>query len=138
MKIKNTVPAIAFLMGSLAIASCGMGKGDRRDRNLERATLEHLDSAPGVEYIGMSDVRNLGDNNFSAVVIYYVADPTGSKVERNARVTTNEDCSKVYSWEEIDSTILGDTKQMVRDKLQEKGIYIDSCLIDKLIELKRR
>lgn len=63
---------------------------------------------------------------------------TGNKVEHNARVTTNDDCSEVYTWEELDSNVLGDTKQMISYKLEEKGIDMDGSIIDALIELKKR
>ena len=72
------------------------------------------------------------------MIIYYVTDSTGNKVEHNARVTTNDDCSEVYTWEELDSNVLGDTKQMISDKLEEKGIDMDGSMIDALIELKKR
>lgn len=138
MKNKTTFSAIAFLMACLALASCSMGKGDQRNRNLKHAVLSRLDSIPGVEYVGTSDVHDLDDNRLSAVILYYVADSTSNKIEQNARVTTNYDCSVVYSWEDLDSSILGDTKQMVSDNLKRKGIDFDDSLIDALIELKRR
>lgn len=86
----------------------------------------------------MSDVSKSDDDSFKAVAIYYVTDSVGNKLERNARVTTNDDCSTIYTWEDLDSNILGDTKQMVNDKLEEKGINMDSSMIDALIELKKR
>ncbi len=133
-----TIITIAILMACHLLSSCSMGVGDNRDRNLEQSVLAHLNSVPNVEYVGLSDVSKSGDDNFKAVVIYYVTDSVGNKHERNARVTTNDDCSTIYTWEDLDSNILGDTKQMVSDKLEEKGINMDSSLIDALIELKKR
>lgn len=138
MKSKITTLAIAFWMASILLSSCTTGKGDLKDRNLEQATLSRLDSIPNVEYVGKSDVRALDNNRFQAVIIYYVTDSTGNKVEHNARVTTNDDCSEVYTWEELDSNVLGDAKQMISDKLEEKGIDMDGSMIDALIELKKR
>ena len=62
----------------------------------------------------------------------------GKRIERNVRVTTNNDCSEVYTWEDLDSKVLEDVKQKVNDKFEEKGIDLDGSLIDALIELKRR
>lgn len=138
MKKKTISLSIAIFMATLLLSSCSMGKGDIRDRNLEQAALTRLDSIPNVEYVGMSDVRTLDDNRLQTVIIYYVADSVGNKTEHNARITANEDCSEIYSWEDLDTKVLEDTKQKVTDKLVEKGINIDYSLIDKLIELKKR
>ena len=94
MKTKFTILPIAFLTAASLLASCSMGKGDRRDS-------------------------------------------IGNRIERNARVTTNDDCSEVFTWEDLDSSVLGETKQKVSDKLEEKGINLDGSLIDALIELKK-
>lgn len=72
------------------------------------------------------------------MVIYYVTDSLGNKSERNARVTANDDCSEIYSWENLDCQVLGDVKQKVTDKMEEKGIDLDGSLIDALIEIKRK
>ena len=93
---------------------------------------------PNVEYVGVSDVHTLDDNRLQSVVIYYVTDSIGNRVERNAQVTINEDCSEIFVWEDLDSNVLGETMQTVSDKLEEKGIYMDRSLIDALIELKKR
>lgn len=138
MKTKITFCTIVFLMVAFLLASCSMGKGDRRDRNLEQAVLTRLDSIPDVEYVGMSDVKALEDNRLQAVIIYYVADSAGNRIERNARVTANDDCSEVFAWEDLDSNVLGETKRMISDKLEEKGIDMDDSLIDALLELKKR
>ena len=132
MKTKFTILSISFLMAVSLFASCSMGKGDRRDSNLEQAVLTRLDSISNVEYVGMSDVHTIDGNRLQSVVIYYVTDSIGNRIERNARVTTNEDYSEVFAWED-----LGETKQMVSDKLEEKGINLDGSLIDSLIELKK-
>lgn len=137
MKTKFSILSIAFLMAVSLLASCSMGKGDRRDSNLEQAVLTRLDSIPNVEYVGMSDVHTLDGNRLRSVVIYYVTDSIGNRIERNARVTTNDDCSEVFAWEDLDSSVLGETKQKVTDKLEEKGINLDGSLIDALIELKK-
>ncbi len=137
MKTKFSILSIAFLMAVSLLASCSMGKGDRRDSNLEQAVLTRLDSISNVEYVGMSDVHTLDGNRLQSVVIYYVTDSIGNRIECNARVTTNDDCSEVFAWEDLDSNILGETKQMVSDKLEEKGINMDGSLIDALIELKK-
>lgn len=139
MKRKISMLAIASMMAFAALSSCGFGqgKGDTRDRNLERATLARLDSIQNVEYAGMSDVHDT-DGGCNAVVIYYVSDSLGNKVERNARVTANDDCSAIYSWEDLDSNVLTDVKQNVTDKMEEKGIDLDGSLIDALIEIKRK
>ena len=138
MKTESALFCIAFLTASFLLASCSMDKGDRRDSNLEQAVLTRLDSIPNVEYVGVSDVHPLDDNRLQSVVIYYVTDSIGNRVERNAQVTINEDCSEIFVWEDLDSNVLGETMQTVSDKLEEKGIYMDRSLIDALIELKKR
>ena len=137
MKTKFTILSISFLMAVSLFASCSMGKGDRRDSNLEQAVLTRLDSISNVEYVGMSDVHTIDGNRLQSVVIYYVTDSIGNRIKQNARVTTNEDYSEVFAWEDLDSNVLGETKQMVSDKLEEKGINLDGSLIDSLIELKK-
>ncbi|MGM9704794.1 MAG: hypothetical protein ACI3YB_02230, partial [Prevotella sp.] len=78
-------------------------------------------------------------NRLEAVIIYYVQDSVGNEVERSVRVTSNDDCSEIYLWEELDTEILGQSKQMVSEKFKGKGIDIDGgSLIDALIELKKR
>ena len=138
MKMKITSLTIALLMASSLLSSCSMGKGNQRDRNLEQAVLTRLDSVPNVEYVGKSDVRTLDGNRLQAVIIYYVADSIGNKTQRNARVTASDDCSEIYTWEDLDSNILGDVKQKISDKFEEKGINMDGSLIDALIELKKQ
>lgn len=71
-------------------------------------------------------------------MIYNVPDSAGNMVEHNARVTTNGDGSEIYTWEDLECRVLGEIKQKVSDKLEEKGINIDSSLIDAIIKLKRR
>lgn len=128
------------LMASFILSSCslGSGKGDLRDRNLAKALSEHCDSISNIRYVGMSDVNELNDGKLETVIIYYVTDSAGNRTERNVRVTANNDCSEIYSWEDIDSKVLEDVKQKISDKFEEKGIDIDGNLIDALIELKRR
>ena len=138
MKTINYTLALLFLMVSFAIASCSPTKGELRDRNLEQATLARLDSVPGIQYVGKSYARELDDDKFQAVIICYGTDSAGNRTEYNARVTTNDDCSEIYSWEEMDTHILGDIKQKVSDKMEEKGIDLDGSLIDALIELRKR
>lgn len=138
MKTINYTIAPLILMVSFAIASCSPRKGELRDRNLEQATLARLDSIPGIQYVGKSYARELDDDKFQTVIICYVTDSVGNRTEYNARVTTNDDCSEIYSWEELDSHILEDVKQKINDKLEEKGIGLDGSLIDALIELKKR
>lgn len=138
MKTKITSCTIVFLMVASLLASCSMGKGDRRDRNLEQAVLTRLDSISDVEYVGLSDVQAFEDNRFQAVIIYYVADSVGNRIERNARVTANDDCSEVFAWEDLDSNVLRETKRMISGKLEEKGIDMDGSLIDALLELKKQ
>lgn len=135
MKTKNYVllPVISLV----TVASCSYGKGDIRNRNIEQTLSERLDSLPGIRYMGMSDTHELEGNRFQAVIIYYVTDAAGNRTERNARVTTNDDCSEIYTWEDLDSNVLGQTKQMISDKMEEKGIDLDENLIDFLIELKK-
>ena len=132
--------AIAVVMAHVALTSCGwgVGKGDARDRNIGEAIVAHLDSIPGVEYIGLADTHELEDDKFQAVVIYNVTDSTGNKIERNARVTTNHDGSEILEWEDIESEMLTDVKKKVSDKMEEKGIPLDGSLIDALIELKKQ
>lgn len=138
MKTKNYLFSLLILMASIAIASCSPSKGELRDRNLEQATLARLDSVPGIQYVGKSFARELDDDKFQAVIICYVTDSVGNRTEYNARVTTNDDCSEIYSWEELDSHILENVKQKINDKLEEKGIGLDGSLIDALIKLKKR
>lgn len=138
MKTKNYILSILFLMVSIAIGSCSPRKGKLRDRNLEQATLARLDSVPGIQYIGKSHARELDGDKFQTVIICYITDSVGNRTEYNARVTTNDDCSEIYSWEEMDTRILGDIKQKLSDKMEEKGIDMDGSLIDALIELRKR
>lgn len=138
MKTKNYILALLILIVSFAIAACSPGKGNLRDKNLEQATLARLDSVPGIQYVGMSDTHELEGDKLQAVIIYYVTDSIGKRTEYNVRVTTNDDGSKIYSWEEMDSHILSDVKQKVNDKMEENGIPIDDSLIDALIELRKR
>lgn len=132
--------AIAAIMAHAALTSCSwnVGQGDVRDRNIGNATLAYLDSISDVEYIGLADTRDLEDGNFQAVVIYNVIDSAGNKSERNARVITSGDGSEILAWEDLDSNVLGDTKQKISDKMEEKGINLDGNLIDALIELKKQ
>ena len=138
MKTINYTFALLILMVSFAIVSCSPRKGELRDRNLEQATLARLDSVPGIQYVGKSYARELDDDKFQAVIIYYAKDSVGNRTEYNIRVTTNDDCSEIYSWEEMDTHVLGDVKQKVNDKMEENGIDLDGSLIDALIELKKR
>ena len=136
MKKKLTLISIIIMMAYLFFSSCSFGEGDRKDKNLQHAMLEYLESIPEVEYVGMSDVHDLDDDRFQAVIIYYVTDSEGNQTERNARVTTNEDCSQILTWEDLDTNILDDTKQLVSDKFKENGLNLDGSLIDALIKLK--
>lgn len=138
MKTKCFILPLLFLMVSFAIASCSPRKGELRDRNLEQATLARLDSVPGIQYVGKSYARELDDDKFQTVIICYVTDSVGNRTEYNARVTTNDDCSEIYSWEELNTHILSDVKQKVTDTMEEKGIDMDGSLIDALIELRKR
>lgn len=138
MKTKNYTLALLILIVSIAIAACSMGKGNLRDKNLEQATLARLDSVPGIQYVGMADTHELDGGKFQTVIIYYVTDSVGNRTEYNVRVTTNNDGSEIYSWEEMDTHILSDVKQKVNDKMEENGIPIDGSLIDALIELRKR
>lgn len=140
MKKLLSILAIVILMVSLSLTSCslGTGKGDQRDKNLEHILETRLDYYSDVEYVGMSDVHVMDNNRLQAVIIFYVTDTIGNRIERNVRVTTNNDCSEVYIWEELDSKVLEDVKQKVNDKYEEKGINLDGSFIDALIELKRR
>lgn len=138
MKTTNYTLALLILMVSIAMASCSLGKGDRRDKNLEEATLARLDSVSGIQYVGMSDSHELEGDKFQTMIIYYATDSIGNRTEYNVRVTTNDDCSEIYSWEVMDTHILGDVKQKVNDKMKESGIDMDGSLIDALIELRKR
>ena len=140
MTTKFKLLAIAFMMALYALTACGhlQGKGDLRERNIEKATFAYLDSVGSIEYVGMSDTHVLADGIFQAVLIYYVTDRNGKKVERNARVTTNDDCSEIYTWENLDCRILEEAKQTVYNKMEENGIKLDDSLIDALIELKKQ
>lgn len=138
MKTKCFILPLLFLMVSFAIASCSPRKGELRDRNLEQATLARLDSVPGIQYVGKSYARELDDDKFQTVIICYISDSVGNRTEYNARVTTNDDCSEIYSWEELNTHILSDVKQKVTDTMEEKGIDMDGSLIDALIELRKR
>lgn len=134
--------AIALLMACTTLTSCaiGSGKGDIRDRNLEKAMLSRLDSVPNVEYIGMSDVHDIVDNGLRgcrAVIIYQITDTAGNKIEYNARVTANDNCSEILSWEDLDSHVLGEIKQKFSDKMNEESIDLDGSLIDAIIKLKK-
>ena len=140
MKQLFSILAIVILMASLSLTSCsfGSGKGDPRDKNLERVLLTRLDSIPNIEYVGMSDVHVLDDNRLQTVIIFYATDSIGNRIECNARVTVNNDCSEVYTWEDLDTKVLEEVKQKVSDKFEEKGINLDGSLIDELIKVKRR
>ena len=140
MKQLFSILAVVILMASISLTSCsfGSGKGDLRDKNLERALLTRLDSIPGLEYVGMSDLHVLDENRLQTVIIFYSTDSIGNRIECNAKVTANNDCSEVYTWEDLDSKMLEEVKQKVSDKFEEKGIDLDGSLIDELIKLKRR
>lgn len=140
MKKLLTILAIVILMASLTLTSCslGTGKGDQRDKNLEHVLMTRLDSISEIEYVGMSDVHFIDDNRLQTVIIFYVTDSIGNRIERNVRVTTNIDCSEVYTWEDLDSKVLEEVKQKVNDKFEEKDINLDGSIIDVLIKLKRR
>lgn len=140
MKTKISIFALSFVTAFLVLSSCSwnIGIGDTRNRNIEKATLAHLDSISKIEYVGLADTHELNDGNFQAVVIYNIPDSVGNMVERNARVITNHDGSKIYSWENLDSHVMGDIKKKVSEKFEEKGIDMDGSLIDDLIKLKRR
>lgn len=143
MKTINYTLPLLILMVSFPIASCSPRKGKLRDRNLEQATLARLDSVPGIQYVGKSYARELDDDKFQTVIICYVTDSAGNRTEYNARVTTNDDCSEIYSWEEMDTHILCDIKgdiikQKGSDKMEENGIDMDGSLIDALIELRKK
>ncbi len=140
MKKKILMLAMAVIIAQAAVTSCGwnVGQGDKRDRNIGSATLNYLDSIPDVEYIGLADTRDLYNGQFQAIVIYKVTDSSGNKTERNARVTTNGDGSEIITWEDLDCSVLSDTKQKITEKMEEKGIDLDGSLIDALIEIKKR
>lgn len=138
MKTINYTLAHLILMVSFAIASCSPRKGELRDRNLEQAILARLDSVPGIQYVGKSYARELDDDKFQTVIIYYVADSLGNGTEYNVRVIANDDCSEIYSWEEMDTHVLSDVRQKLNEKMEEKGIGLGGSLIDALIELKKR
>lgn len=138
MKTKNYTLALLILIVSIASSACSMGKGNLRDKNLEQATLARLDSVPGIQYVGMADTHELDGGKFQTVIIYYVTDSVGNRTEYNVHVTTNNDGSDIYSWEEMDTHILSDVKQKVNDKMEEKGIPMDGSLIAALIELRKR
>ncbi len=139
MKRKYLMLAMAVIIAQAAVTSCGwdVGQGDKRDRNIGSATLNYLDSIPNVEYIGLADTHDLEDGKFQAVVIYNVTDSAGNKTERNARVTTNGDGSEIITWEDLDCSVLNDTKQKITDKMEEKGIDLNGSLIDAFINLKK-
>ena len=141
MKKKIVTLAIAIIMAQATLTSCGwnVGQGDKRGRNIEVATLNYLDSIPEVEYIGLADTHDLNDGKFQAVVIFNVTDSAGHKTECNSRVTTNSDGSEILSWEDLDSSVLSDTKQKITDKMEEKGInFVDGSLINALIAIKKQ
>ncbi len=140
MKKKKSILTLIVMMTFIALSSCSwnMGSGDMRERNIEKATLAHLDSIPRVKFIGLSDTHDQQDGNFNAVVIFEIPDSNGNMEEHNARVVTNYNGNVLYSWEDLDCQILDEVKQKVSDKLEEKGIPIDDSLIDALINLKRR
>lgn len=140
MKKKNQFSALMIMMATVALSSCSwnIGRGDLRERNIKTAMLEHLDSIPGVEYIGLADTHDLDDGNFQAVIIYTAPDSMDNRIERNARVITSGNGSEIHSWEDLDCRILDEVKQKVNDKFEEKGIKINGSLIDAIIELKRK
>ncbi|MCM1503951.1 MAG: hypothetical protein NC127_01990 [Muribaculum sp.] len=134
MKSKISIIAVLLLMALTAACSGAARSGDIRDRNIEKLVLLRLDSIPEVEYLGLSDTHDLDDGRFQAVVIYNVCDSAGNNVERNVRVTTNNDGSEIYSWEELDSQVLGEVKKKIANEFEEKGINIDSSLLDTFID----
>lgn len=64
MKTTNYTLALLILMVSIAMASCSVGIGDRRNKNLEEATLARLDSVSSIQYVGMSDSHELEGDKF--------------------------------------------------------------------------
>lgn len=139
MKKKILTFTIAGIMAGTTLTSCSwnIGQGDKRNRNLEAATINYLDSISEVEYIGLADTHELEDGKFQAVIIFNVTDSTGHQTECNARVTTNGDGSEILAWEDLESSIFSDTKQKITDKMEEKGINLDGSLIDALIKIKK-
>ena len=46
---------------------------------------------------------------------------------------------EILSWEDLDSSVLSDTKQKITDKMEEKGInFVDGSLINALIAIKKQ
>lgn len=140
MKKKKSILAFIIMMASVALPSCSwnIGRGDTRERNIENATLAYLDSIQVVEFIGITDTHDLEDGKFQAVVIFNAPDSIGNMEERNARVITNDNCTEIFSWEDLDSQLLVDTKKKVSEKMKESGLDIDDSLIDALINLKKQ
>lgn len=139
MKNKVLTPAIAVMMAFATLTSCdwNAGHGDKREHNIEFATLNYLDSIPEVEYVGLADTRTLEDGRFQGVVIFNVTDSAGHKMEHNARITTNADGTEIFVWEDLECKVLSETKQKISDKMEEKGIDFDGSLIDALLKLKK-
>lgn len=137
MKRKFLFFPFLLLLVYHAISSCDIGKGDKRNRNLATLVLEKVDNS-SVEYLGMSNTQELDGSRFQAVLIYHVTDSAGNRAEHNSRVITNDDCTVLYEWEDLDSKVLEDVRQKVSDKLEKKGIDLNGNLIDALIELKKR
>lgn len=137
MKRKFLFFPFLLLLVCHAISSCDIGKGDKRNRNLATLVLEKVDNS-SVEYLGMSNTQELDGSRFQAVLIYHVTDSAGNRAEHNSRVITNDDCTVLYEWEDLDSKVLEDVRQKVSDKLEKKGIDLNGNLIDALIELKKR
>lgn len=140
MKQKISIFPLTMMIAAIAISSCSgnIRKGDLRDSNIKRATLSYLDSIPEVEYVGMSDTHELPDNKFQAVVIFYTFDSIGNKIEHNSRVLTNDDCTTIHAWKDLDTKVLCDIQNNVSDKMEEKGISIDDNMIDAIINLKNK
>ncbi len=139
MKIKKSLLVLTLTVAAITVNSCSwnIGKGDLRDRNLEKAVLSRLDSVPEAEYLIISDTHCLGKGKFQAVVVYNVVDSTGNKVERNARVVTNDDCSEIYTWEDLDTQVIGDAKKTFTEQMEENHLPLDGSLIDAMITLKK-
>lgn len=134
------ITAIALLMVCPMFTSCSVAEGNRQERNLKKSLIARLDTLPGVEYVGRFDTEWFKQNGMTLCrsgVVYYVTDSVGNRVERNARVVTNDDCTKILAWEDLDSKILGTVKSEVSEKFENDGVSVDGDLIDALLKSRQ-
>lgn len=161
MKSKFFFLGLALLTASFFTTSCSLsvGEGDIRERNIEKSMLKYIASHPAVstkniavksgvrgdnfasnskiEYVGLADCHEVTGGRFEGMIVYFATDSLGHKAEHNVRIVTNFDGKEIYSWDELDTKIVAETKEQMSEKMKEEGLPIDGSVIDAILKLKR-